>query len=140
MKKTTCIQNYVIDKLIKDEKLSTNSLLDAVSKVCSGEQFNSILSILIETPIPCTNMSKLEHKEDSVRISMFIPEKTGTEAKIRIIRILIEQFNFSLNQTKDYVDSCIGKFNILPKTIMQTEVDEITKKLEPYNVTILYLE
>lgn len=140
MKKTTCIQNYVIDKLIKDEKLSTNSLLDAVSKVCSGEQFNSILSILIETPIPCTNMPKLEHKEDSVRISMFIPEKTGTEAKIRIIRILIEQFNFSLNQTKDYVDSCIGKFNILPKTIMQTEVDEITKKLEPYNVTILYLE
>lgn len=138
MKKTTCIQNYVIDKLIKDEKLSTNSLLDAVSKVCSGEQFNSILSILIETPIPCTNMPKLEHKEDSVRISMFIPEKTGTEARIRIIRILIEQFNFSLNQAKDYVDSCIGKFNILPKTIMQTEVDEITKKLEPYNVTILY--
>lgn len=50
MKKITCIQNYVIDKLIEDEKLSKNSLLDAVSKVCSGEQFNSILSILIETP------------------------------------------------------------------------------------------
>lgn len=32
MKKITCIQNYVIDKLIEDEKLSTNSLLDAVSK------------------------------------------------------------------------------------------------------------
>lgn len=119
--------------------MSTNSLLDAVSKVCSGEQFNSILSIVIETPIPYTNMPKLEHKEDSVRISMFIPEKTGTEARIRIIRILIEQFNFSLNQTKEYVDSCIGKFNILPKTIMQTEVDEITKKLEPYNVTISIL-
>lgn len=75
MKKITCIQNYVIDKLIEDEKLSTNSLLDAVSKVCSEEQFNNILSILIKTPIPCTNMPKLEHKEDSVRISMFIPEK-----------------------------------------------------------------
>lgn len=86
MKKITCIQNYVIDKLIEDEKLSTNSLLDAVSKVCSKEQFN-----------------------------------------------------FSLNQTKEYVDSCIGKFNILPKTIMQTEIDEITKKLEPYNVTISIL-
>lgn len=70
---------------------------------------------------------------------MFIPEKTSTEARIRIIRILIEQFNFSLNQTKEYVDSCIGKFNILPKTIMQTEVDKITKKLEPYNVTISIL-
>ena len=60
MKKITCIQNYVIDKLIEDEKLSTNSLLDAVSKVCSEEQFNNILSILIETPIPCTNIPELE--------------------------------------------------------------------------------
>lgn len=139
MKKITCIQNYVIDKLIEDEKLSTNSLLDAVSKVCSEEQFNNILSILIETPIPCTNISKLEHKENLARISMFIPEKTSTDAKIKIIKILQKQFNFSLSQTKEYVDSCIGKFNILPKTIMQTEIDEITKKLEPYNVTISIL-
>lgn len=67
MKKITCIQNYVIDKLIEDEKLSTNSLLDAVSKVCSKEQFDNILSILIEIPVPCTNMPKLEHKEDPVK-------------------------------------------------------------------------
>lgn len=139
MKKITCIQNYVIDKLIEDEKLSTNSLLDAVSKVCSKEQFDNMLSILIETPIPCTNISKLEHKENLARISIFIPEKTSTDAKIKIIEILQKQFNFSLNQTKEYVDSCIGKFNILPKTIMQTEIDKITKKLEPYNVTISIL-
>lgn len=139
MKKITCIQNYVIDKLIDDEKISTGSLIDAMSKVCSGEQFNNILSILIETPIPCTNISKLEHKENLARISIFIPEKTSTETKIKIIKILQKQFNFSLSQTKEYVDSCIGKFNILPKTIMQTEIDEITKKLEPYNVTISIL-
>ena len=66
MKKITCIQNYVIDKLIEDKKLSTNRLLDAVSKVCSKEQFDNILSILIETPIPCTDVPKLERKEDSV--------------------------------------------------------------------------
>lgn len=65
MKKITCIQNYVIDKLIEDEKLSTNGLLDAVSKVCSEEQFNNILSILIETPILCTDVPKLKRKEDS---------------------------------------------------------------------------
>lgn len=65
MKKITCIQNYVIDKLIEDKKLSTNSLLDAVSKVCSEEQFNNILSILIETSILCTDVPKLERKEDS---------------------------------------------------------------------------
>lgn len=60
MKKITCIQQYVIDNLIEDEILSTNSLLSAVSKVCSEEQFNNILSILIETPIPCTDIPKLE--------------------------------------------------------------------------------
>lgn len=139
MKKITRIQQYVIDNLIEDEILSTNSLLSAVSKVCSEEQFNNVLSILIETPIPCTNISKLEHKENLARISIFIPEKTSTDAKIKIIKILQKQFNFSLSQTKEYVDSCIGKFNILPKTIMQTEIDEITKKLEPYNVTISIL-
>ena len=142
MKKITCIQQYVIDNLIEDEILSTNSLLGAVSKVCSEEQFNNILSILIETPIPCTNIPKLEHKEDSenetnlVRMSMFIPEEISNAAKIRIIKILKEQFNFSLNQTKEYVDSCIGKFNILPKAITRTEIDEIAKKLKPYGIII----
>lgn len=142
MKKITCIQQYVIDNLIEDEMLSTNSLLGAVSKVCSEEQFNNILSILIETPIPCTDAPKLERKEDSgnktnlVRMSMFIPEETNTPAKLNIIKILQKQFDFSLNQTKEYVDSCIGKYSILPNTILQTEVDEVTKKLEPYNVIV----
>jgi ribosomal protein L7/L12 len=136
MKKITCIQNYVIDKLIEDEKLSTNSLLDAVSKVCSEEQFNNILSILIETPIPCTNISKLEHKENLARVSIFIPEKTSIETKIKIIKVLQKQFNFSLNQTKEYVDSCVGKYNILPRNVTQAEIDEIIEKLEPYNVTV----
>ena len=142
MKKITCIQQYVIDNLIEDEILSTNSLLSAVSKVCSEEQFNNILSILIETPIPCTDIPKLERKEDSgnktnlVRMSMFIPEETNTSAKLDIIKILKKQFNFSLNQTKKYVDSCIGKFNILPKAITRTEIDEIAKKLKPHGIII----
>ena len=65
MKKITCIQRYVIDKLIDDEKISIDNLIDAMSKVCSEEQFNNILSILIETPILCTDVPKLERKEDS---------------------------------------------------------------------------
>lgn len=142
MKKITCIQQYVIDNLIEDEILSTNSLLGAVSKVCSEEQFNNILSILIETPIPCTDVPKLEHKEDSenktnlVRMSMFVPEEVSGSNKIDIIKILKNQFNLSLNQTKEYVDNCIGKFNILPRTVTQEDIDIIVKKLEPYNVFI----
>lgn len=69
-------------------------------------------------------------------MSMFIPEETNTSAKLDIIKILKKQFNFSLNQTKEYVDSCIGKFNILPRTVTQEDIDIIVKKLEPYNVFI----
>lgn len=65
MKKITCIQQYVIDRLIDDEKISIGNLIDAMSKVCSEEQFNNILSILTETPILCTDVPKLERKEDS---------------------------------------------------------------------------
>lgn len=136
MKKITCIQNYVIDKLIEDEKLSTNSLLDAVSKVCSKEQFDNILSILIEAPIPCTNMPELESKISLVRMSMFVPEEASGSTKPDIIKILKNQFGLSLKQTKEYVDSCIGKFNILPRTVTQEDIDIIVKKLEPYNVFI----
>lgn len=142
MKKITCIQQYVIDRLIDDEKMSIGSLIDAMSKVCSEEQFNNILSILIETPIPCANVPKLERKEDSgnktnlVRMSMFIPEETNIPTKLKIINILIKQFNFSNIQTKEYVNSCIGKYNILPRNVTQAEIDEVIKKLEPYNVIV----
>lgn len=136
MEKITCIQNYVIDKLIEDEKLSTNSLLDAVSKVCSEEQFNNILSILIETPIPCTNMLELESGTSLVRMSMFIPEDTNNETKMRIMKILRDQFGLSIKQTREYIDSCIGRYNILPKAVMQAEIDEVIEKLEPYNVIV----
>ncbi|UVX70067.1 MAG: Ribosomal protein L7/L12 C-terminal domain [Bacteriophage sp.] len=136
MKKITCIQNYVIDKLIEDEKLSTNGLLDAVSKVCSEEQFNNILSILIETPIPCTNMPELESKISLVRMSMYVPEGVSGSTKMEIIKILKNQFGLSLRQTKEYVDSCIGKYNTFTKFVAQEDVNTIAEKLEPYNVII----
>lgn len=136
MKKITCIQQYVIDNLIEDEILSTNSLLGAVSKVCSEEQFNNILSILIETPIPCTNMPELESSTSLVRISMSISNEVNNETKMRIVKILKDLTGLDLKQTKEYVDSCIGKYNILPRTVTQEDIDIITKKLEPYDVVI----
>ena len=136
MKKIDCIQRYVIDKLIDDEKLSTGNLIDAMSKVCSKEQFDNILSIIIETPIPCTNIPELESKTNLVRMSIFIPEETNNETKMRIMKILMNQFDLGLKQTKEYVNSCIGKYNILPKAVMQAEIDEVTEKLEPYNVIV----
>lgn len=136
MKKITCIQQYVIDKLIDDKKLSTSSLIDAISKVCSKEQFDNILSILIEAPIPCTNMPELESKISLVRMSMFVPKEASGSTKLEIIEILKNQFGLSLKQTKEYVDSCIGKYNIFPEIVAQEDVNTIAEKLEPYNVIV----
>ena len=61
------------------------------------------------------------------------------ETKIQIIKILREQFgttSLSLKEAKDYVDSCIGEYNMFPKVITKEEVNEIIKKLKPYNVGI----
>lgn len=136
MKKITCIQRYVIDKLIDDAELSIGSLIDAMSKVCSKDQFDNILSILIETPIPCTNMPELESKISLVRMSMFVPEEVSGSTKMEIIKILRNQFGLDIKQTKEYIDSCIGKYNVLPKAVTQAEIDKVIEKLEPYNVIV----
>lgn len=104
MKKITCIQNYVIDKLIEDKKLSTNSLLDAVSKVCSEEQFNNILSILIETPIPCTDVPKLERKKDSVVLTKLKNMQiVAQESLIHYLGLLREQRQMKLQKNQNLI-------------------------------------
>lgn len=139
MKKITCIQQYVIDKLIDDEKLSTGNLIDAMSKVCSKEQFDNILSILIETSVPCTNMPELEYKEDleKVGMSMFIYSKVSSDTKMRIMKILEDQFSLGIKQTKEYVDSCIGRYNILPKAVKQEEINKFISRLGPNDSDII---
>lgn len=67
---------------------------------------------------------------------MFVPKEVSGSTKMEIIKILRNQFGLSLNQTKEYVDSCIGEYNILPRNVTQAEIDEIIEKLEPYNVTV----
>lgn len=139
MKKIDCVQQYVIDKLIDDKKLSTGRLINAMSKVCSKEQFDTILSILIETPISSTNIPKLEYKEDleKVGMSMFISSKVSSDTKMRIMEILKDQFSLGIKQTKEYVDSCIGRYNILPKAVKQEEIDKFISKLEPNDSNII---
>lgn len=55
---------------------------------------------------------------------------------MEIIKILKNQFGLSLRQTKEYVDSCIGKYNTFTKFVAQEDVNTIAEKLEPYNVII----
>lgn len=137
MKEISCIQQYIIDNLINDKRLSVENLIDAVIKTCSTEQFNNILSILIKEHAFCTNKDKVNF----VEMSMFISKEVGNETKIRIIKILIEQFDIvglTLKEAKDYVDSCIGEYNIFPKVVTKEKVNIVAKKLKPYNVICIY--
>ena len=110
-----------------------------MSKVCSKEQFDNILSILIETPISSTNIPKLKYKEDleKVRMSMSISSKVSSDTKMRIMKILKDQFSLGIKQTKEYVDSCIGRYNILPKVVKQEEIDKFISKLESNDSDII---
>lgn len=133
MKEITYIQQYVIDNLLKDGNLSINSIIDATSKVCSKEQFDTILSILIKTTTPYT--IKVE-KENTFKVNMYIPESAMIDDRFKILKVIKKLFGFGLKEAKDYVDSCIGSYQILPRTITQEEVDVLIKALEPYDVSI----
>lgn len=135
MKEITCIQQYVIDNLINNKRLSIENLIEAVTKTCSTEQFNNILTVLIKTQTSCTNKDKVNF----VKMNMYISKEVGNETKIQIIKILREQFNtisLSLKEAKDYINSCIGEYNIFPKVVTQEKINELIRKLEPYNVSI----
>lgn len=135
MKEITCIQQYIIDNLINNKRLSIENLIEAVTKTCSTEQFNNILTVLIKTQTSCTNKDKVNF----VKMNMYISKEVGNETKIQIIKILREQFNtisLSLKEAKDYIDSCIGEYNIFPKVVTQEKINELIRKLEPYNVSI----
>lgn len=133
MKEITCVQQYVINNLLKDGNLSINSIIDAASKVCSKEQFDAILSILIKTNISHTIKAE---KKILFKVSMYIPGVHTTDDKLETIKVIKKLFSFGLKEAKDYVDSCIGSYQILPRTITQEEVDILIKALEPYNVSI----
>lgn len=133
MKEITCIQQYVIDNLAKDKKLSTDSLIYAMSKICSHEQFNNILSIIIESPHCSITIPK---DTELLNVCMYIPEGIVSRTKMEIIKILKEQFGFGLKETKDFVNNCIGTCQILSRTLTYKEIGILTKKLEPYNVQL----
>lgn len=128
-------QRSYYNLLCTNKTLSIENLIDAIVKTCSTEQFDNILTVLIKTQTSCTNKDKVNF----VKMNMYISKEVGNETKIQIIKILREQFNtisLSLKEAKDYIDSCIGEYNIFPKVVTQEKINELIRKLEPYNVSI----
>lgn len=129
MEKINCIQQYVIDNLIKDNKLSVNNLINVVSKVCSYDQFNNILSIIIESKID---------KPELFKMNIYIPKDILRITELHIIKILKNQLNLELKEAKDYVSSCMGEFKLFPKDITLDQTKILADKLTPYNVSMQF--
>lgn len=69
---------------------------------------------------------------------MCISKEITNINKINIVRILKEQLKLGLRETKEYVDSCIGKHNILTKAITQEQAEALVSKLNNYDVSISF--
>lgn len=67
-------------------------------------QFNNILSILIETPIPCTDVPKLGRKEDSVVLTKLKNMQiVAQESLIHYLGLLREQRQMKLQKNQNLI-------------------------------------
>lgn len=130
MKKITHLQKYVIDSLIKNNELSLSNFIEATSIICSKEQFDNIITYILEQNKPAVK------KETRMQISMCFPRATNSIYRLDIIKIVKTLFGLGLKETKDYVDSCIGKYEIFPIDITLESINILKSKLEPYDVDI----
>lgn len=133
MEKITNIQQYVIDKLIEDKKLSISSLLDAISDVCSNEQFNNMLSILIES-------STKEETLDLVKVMIYLSEEVTINSKLEAIKIIKNHYGLGLKEAKDYIDSCIGKHSPLPRDITLKEAKKLVDMLDYLGIDVTIIK
>ena len=133
MKEATSIQQYVVNKLLEDKKLSTNSLLDAIFKVCSYDQFYSILSIIIES-------STCEETSDLVKVKIYVSEEVTIDSKLEAIRIIKKNYGFGLKEAKDYIDSCIGKHSTLPRDLKLEEARKLVDILGYFGIDVTIIK
>lgn len=106
MKKINCIQQYIIDSLIKENKLSVNSLIDATSKVCSHELLNNILAIIIESSETNDSLTAVK-KSNEVNETVEVVHLICTASKLKLITGLKNVFRskLGLKECKDIVDT-----------------------------------
>ena len=119
MKKITCIQQYVIDRLTKENKLSVNSLIDATSKVCSHELLNNILAILIKSSETNDSLIAVKNPYEGKTVVLL----TSTASKLKLITGLKYVFRpkLGLKECKDIVDT-------MPTYIDITNLSETERK------------
>lgn len=144
MKKISCIQQYVIDSLIKDNKLSIQNLIDATSKVCSEELFNNILSIIInnsnDNSMPAAKEIKANTDNALVRILVCSYKKISTPSKVMAAEILRKYFSMTLSQAKEYIDNSSRVFVPIHQRIRRKYAENLKAELLPYGINIVIIQ
>lgn len=137
--KFTLVQQYVIDNLINNEHLVIDDILSAISKACSEEKLNEILSILIskvkniEIDKASSELASLANVEDltsqsTVRVSLEIPETFyETNKRITLVRIIKGATSLDLKDAQDFENSIVLKYS---------EVIKLRKALRIYGIGV----
>lgn len=143
MKKISCIQQYVIDNLIKDNKLSIQNLIDAMSKVYSEELFNNILSIIIsdsnDNSISAAKEVKANTDNALVRVLICSYKKIDAYNKILAIKILGKYISMTLSQAEEYIDSSSEVFVPIHQCIRRKYAENLKAELLPYGIDIVII-
>lgn len=146
MKKISCIQQYAIDSLIKDNKLSIQNLIDAMSKVCSEELFNNIISIIISNSNDNSTSTTEEVKAntDNALVRVLIPlcsyKKISTPSKVTAAEILRKYFSMTLSQAKEYIDNSSRVFVPIHQRIRRKYAENLKAELLPYGINIVIIQ
>lgn len=137
MEKLSLLQDYLVKKLIEDKLLDIDSLIKAISKICSEEQFNSILNELIPPiPEPAEN-KKLEDETVIVHIRTTYGKKLTNQDKTNATKILKQYYDIELHKAEYVINEVSrgGDIKIL-NPIELKKVDTLTLELRECGIDV----
>lgn len=132
MKKISSIHRYVIDNLIKDKKLSIDNLIDAIVRVCSYEQLNNILAVIISS-----NEESEKLKNTMVQVSIISNEDLSNAFKVGAMNILKKCFSLTTKEAQDYLDISRDYFVNISQPITYGQAENLKTQLKKYNIDVV---
>lgn len=136
MKKLNNLQSYVVKKLIEDKILNINSILKAISEVCSEEQFNSILNILT---LSQPKLKEQKKERVIVKIQTVNNKKLDTDNLWNAIKVLRKYYNITLYDAKNIIVMVNnGRTSEILTPIELEKVDDLRYELRKCNIITTY--
>lgn len=108
-----------------------------MTKVCSEEQFNSILAILINSNKEEENISLPEKlKNAMMQVSILSNEDLSNAFKARAISILKNYFNIRTEEASEYIENSKDCFVHIHQPIKYEQAENLKELLKKYNIDV----